>query len=86
MKKFEDYVKEEIALKRLKSEVDEFCQEILGGGVSEERFNKRKEELRELCKALFPDKVELFELIYGSRFERLKEQFGGDFEKKGGKF
>ena len=35
------------------------------------------EKLREECARLFPDRMELFEMIYVSRFERLKEQFRG---------
>ena len=36
------------------------------------------ERLRELCEELFPGRGELFEMIYGSRFDRLSEQFGED--------
>jgi len=35
------------------------------------------ERLREECSSLFPDRMELFEMIYVSRFNRLKEQFRG---------
>jgi hypothetical protein len=34
-----------------------------------------KAELREECARLFPDKLELYEMIYESRFQRLWEQF-----------
>jgi hypothetical protein len=34
-----------------------------------------EENLRELCARLFPDRLDLFEMIYSSRFRRLKEQF-----------
>ena len=36
-----------------------------------------EEKLRQECEALFPDRMELFEMIYTSRFKRLKEQFRG---------
>lgn len=34
-----------------------------------------KQKLRERISELFPDKMELYELIYESRFRRLEEQF-----------
>jgi hypothetical protein len=34
-----------------------------------------KGELREECARLFPDKLELYDMIYESRFQRLWEQF-----------
>ena len=34
-------------------------------------------ELRMECLRLFPDRMELFEQIYESRFQRLREQFRG---------
>jgi hypothetical protein len=33
--------------------------------------------LRKRCQALFPDKMELYEMVYESRFRRLWEQFRG---------
>jgi hypothetical protein len=34
-----------------------------------------KAELREECARVFPDKLDLYDMIYGSRFQRLWEQF-----------
>ena len=34
-----------------------------------------KAELRQECVRLFPDKLELYDMIYESRFQRLWEQF-----------
>jgi hypothetical protein len=34
-----------------------------------------KAELREECARVFPDKLELYDMIYESRFQRLWEQF-----------
>jgi hypothetical protein len=34
-----------------------------------------KAELRQECARLFPDKLELYDMIYESRFQRLWEQF-----------
>jgi hypothetical protein len=33
------------------------------------------EKVRARCEELFPDRMELFEMVYGSRFERLWEQW-----------
>ena len=35
------------------------------------------ENLREECGRLYPDSMDLFEMIYDSRFDRLWEQFRG---------
>ena len=37
-----------------------------------------KEKFKELIRGLFPDKVHLYDLIYGPRFKRLWEQFRGE--------
>ena len=42
------------------------------------------ERLRELCEELFLGRDDLFEMIYASRFERLREQFGADRPEKAG--
>lgn len=34
-------------------------------------------ELRMECLRLFPDRMELFDIIYAARFRRLREQFRG---------
>ena len=34
------------------------------------------EEMREFCREHAPDKLELFEMIYPPRFERIWKQFG----------
>jgi hypothetical protein len=34
-----------------------------------------REKLRELCRELFPEKEYLYDMIYGTRFDRLWEQF-----------
>ena len=35
----------------------------------------QRAELRRRCRTLFPDKMELYDMIYESRFKRLWEQF-----------
>ncbi len=38
-----------------------------------------KQKLQDLISELFPDKTGLYDLIYESRFNRLKEQFRNDY-------
>lgn len=66
---------EEQTLRRLRVAVDELCAEIKRG-LSGEELTRRQAEVRALCAELFPDKLELFDALYGRRFQRLQEQFG----------
>ena len=65
---------EEKALRRLRGAVDRVCEEIKRG-LSGEELQRREAEVRALCAELFPDKIELFDQLYGRRFRRLQEQF-----------
>jgi hypothetical protein len=67
-------LEEEFRLRRLQRAVDRLSREILHG-MPDERFEERYAEVRELAQHLFPDKLELFDRIYGARFQRLREQF-----------
>ena len=67
-------LEEEFRVRRLQRAVDRLSREILRG-ISEERFEERFAEVRELAERLFPDDLELFNRIYGARFKRLREQF-----------
>ena len=37
----------------------------------------QRQKMRERCEELFPDRMDLYEMIYESRFDRLMEQFHG---------
>jgi len=65
---------EEKALRRLRGAVDRLCEEIKRG-LSGEELQRREAEVRALCAELFPDKIEIFDELYGRRFRRLQEQF-----------
>ncbi|GEM_PF-6592114 len=67
-------LEEEFRLRRLQRAVDRLCREILRG-MPDERFEERYTEVRELAQHLFSDRLELFDRIYGARFQRLREQF-----------
>ncbi|MBI2875819.1 MAG: hypothetical protein HYY20_02940 [Candidatus Tectomicrobia bacterium] len=59
-------------LQRMASEV---CYLILSSDFPWIDIEIAKTEVRERCRQLFPDKMELYEMIYESRFKRLWEQF-----------
>ena len=66
---------EEKKLGRLRSAVDRLCEQIQRGLTAAEA-GRREAEARSLCAELFPDKLELFDQLYGRRFRRMREQFG----------
>lgn len=64
-------------LHRLRETVDRICQDLTEGRIKgEPELEGRVERARELCRELFPERLELFDLIYQSRLKRLWEQFG----------
>ena len=78
---------EDYKLKQLKERVDELCEKIIAG-ISKEDFFRKEKEVQMLCQRLFPEKLELYKLIYQNRFKRLWEQFRGEnisFEEQNGK-
>jgi len=74
---------EEKALRRLRGAVDRLGEEIKRG-LPDEEIARREAEVRALCAELFPDKLELFDQLYGRRFRRLREQFADPLAKSGG--
>lgn len=61
--------------RKLQLAVDKVCSLILINTVSETKIEKAKSEAIHICNKYFPDKINLFELIYTSRFKRLHSQF-----------
>jgi len=66
------------SLQRLQREADRIAVLILSTDLPEIDIVIQVEKLRERCEELFPGRGDLFEMIYASRFDRLKEQFGAD--------
>lgn len=66
---------EENRLRVLQRGVDRISSLIVASGYSRVDIEIEIEKTREKCRELFPDKTDLFELIYVSRFRRLWEQF-----------
>jgi hypothetical protein len=55
--------------------VDRLCFLIVATDCSDREIDIEKLHLRVQAMHLFPDKIPLYELIYESRFRRLREQF-----------
>jgi hypothetical protein len=71
---YQEWKTEQESWQRLKGEVDLLSREIVGGRIEDEAVLERRiQEVRELCGRLFPDKLELFDLIYRPRFQRLMD-------------
>ena len=60
---------------RLKWASHRICSLILNTDLDWIDIELQINEMRELCRAEAPEKAELFEVIYASRFERLWEQW-----------
>jgi hypothetical protein len=54
---------------------DVLCRMILSSECPDVDVAIERGRLRELAETLFPDRMELYEMIYESRFDRLWEQF-----------
>ncbi len=54
---------------------DHVCSLILISDYPEIDIEIEKSKVRERCEELYPDRMDLYERIYESRFNRLREQF-----------
>lgn len=59
-------------IKRL---TDHVCFLILNSDLPAIDIEIEKNKVRERCLELYPDKAQLYDMIYESRFQRLWEQF-----------
>jgi hypothetical protein len=66
---------EEDAYRELQRAADRISFLIVATGYQAIDIQIERRRLRELCRRLFPDKLDLLELIYFERFNRLWEQF-----------
>jgi hypothetical protein len=66
---------EETKLRELSRAADRLAFLIVATDCPRVDIDIQRVELRRRCRTLFPDKMELFEMIYESRFKRLWEQF-----------
>jgi len=72
---YEDLREEEWRLGKLKFLVDGLCYEIVTGRLGPGEARQRAKTVREQARKLIPDRMDLFDLVYGARFERLIAQF-----------
>jgi hypothetical protein len=61
----------------LAREADRVCRMILSSDSKDIDIALERNRLRALCEELFPDQMELYDMIYESRFDRLWAQFRG---------
>jgi hypothetical protein len=59
----------------LQRQADRVCVLILSSDLPAIDIQIEKNKVRERCLELYPDREELYEMIYESRFQRLWEQF-----------
>jgi hypothetical protein len=60
---------------QLKRRADRVASMIVTSCYSDVECALAERELRMECLRLLPDKMDLFDMIYSSRFRRLREQF-----------
>ena len=65
--------------RKLQLSVDKVCSLILNESVPENIIERAKLDALNICKKYFPDKIDLFEMIYSNRFKRLYSQFRKHF-------
>jgi hypothetical protein len=62
-------------LEQLRELVDSACEEIRGGRLDRQEATVLAQRVRREARALIPDLMDKFDLIYKSRFERLISQY-----------
>jgi hypothetical protein len=66
---------EEQAYRIFQEHVDRLCFLIVASNCSDRQIDIERLHLRTQAIQLFPDKMQLYDLIYESRFLRLRRQF-----------
>ena len=59
----------------LRRKADRICALIVGSDYPDIDIEIEVRALRRWCRDKLPDRLELFDMIYGSRFRRLRQQF-----------
>ena len=59
----------------LQRKADRICSLIVTSGFPGTDIESEISELRRWCATYLPEHVELFDMVYGGRFRRLREQF-----------
>ncbi|MBI5100057.1 MAG: hypothetical protein HZB30_12575 [Nitrospirae bacterium] len=66
---------EDRKVREITTMADRIASLIVGSDYPMIDIEIEKQKLRERISELFPDKIDLYDLIYGPRFRRLKDQF-----------
>jgi len=66
---------EDLAYRSFQQHVDRLCFLIVATTCSDREIDIERLHLRTQAMQLFPEKIELYDRIYESRFRRLREQF-----------
>ncbi|MBV8227084.1 MAG: hypothetical protein JO232_18045 [Verrucomicrobia bacterium] len=64
-----------IAYRNFQRHVDRLCVLIVASDCSDREIDIERLHLRVQAATLFPEKMELYDMIYESRFRRLRQQF-----------
>ena len=72
---YSEVLKEELRLRALKSMVDKVCMDIVNGKLCRDEADCMVSRVREKARFLIPDMMNTYDMIYGSRFRRLIQQF-----------
>ena len=64
-----------ILLREFQRMADRVCVLILSSDLPAVDIEIEKNKVRQRCLELYPDREQLYEMIYESRFQRLWEQF-----------
>ncbi|MBD3367640.1 MAG: hypothetical protein GF405_05645 [Candidatus Eisenbacteria bacterium] len=71
-------------LEQLRELVDSACEEIRGGRLDRQEATVLAQRVRREARAIIPDLMDKFDLIYKSRFERLISQYIDEARKTSG--
>ncbi len=66
---------EDRKIREIRAMADRIASLIVGSDYPMIDIEREKQKLKERISELFPDKVDLYDLIYEPRFRRLKDQF-----------
>lgn len=72
--KDEEILWEEVRMGMLRDIVDGTAAKLRGGGLSEQEVDFFLRSTRHRALALFPDKEDVYDLIYAPRFQRIIEE------------
>ncbi|MBD3234122.1 MAG: hypothetical protein GF315_10415 [candidate division Zixibacteria bacterium] len=61
--------------RRMQRMVDYLCRKIENRTIEPDAADKMERRIKAFAETHFADKLELYEMIYTSRFKRLKEQY-----------